>query len=335
LSPKHLYALHFDIVHGCQLRCVGCPNSTLEPKIQRISVDDFAQCLGNIDVERIHTLRLFNYGEPLLHKQLASIVAEIPKQRWKASCVEISTNAQWVDWHELEEAIKQEVLTRLVVSCDGDGSPEQYEALRPPSKWEKLIEFLDRAAYLRDRWAPAMQLWTRTVVRTRKDMDRWNEVLQPRGWTPEFRRWMALPESAKNMTGRATITPNAPCVFWRNRRSSPRTPGSARSTSSTWMPTAPWSPAACIRAPGEFGNLMTQKYSEIVAGDPRRKFKDELATGRATDVHLRHLRRRPRRQGRPVLLERHHLLEPEQVGASRGLGVRPLRPLRGQTPRPR
>jgi wyosine [tRNA(Phe)-imidazoG37] synthetase (radical SAM superfamily) len=126
------------------------------------------------------------YGEPLLHKQLASIVAEIPKQRWKASCVEISTNAQWVDWHELEEAIKQEVLTRLVVSCDGDGSPEQYEALRPPSKWEKLIEFLDRAAYLRDRWAPAMQLWTRTVVRTRKDMDRWNEVLQPRGWTPEF-----------------------------------------------------------------------------------------------------------------------------------------------------
>ena len=74
--PKHIYAVHFDIVHGCQLRCVGCPNSTLEPKIQRIAVDDFAKCLANIDVERIHTLRLFNYGEPLLHKQLASIVAQ-------------------------------------------------------------------------------------------------------------------------------------------------------------------------------------------------------------------------------------------------------------------
>jgi len=281
LSPKHLYALHFDIVHGCQLRCVGCPNSTLEPKIQRISVDDFALCLGNIDVERVHTLRLFNYGEPLLHKQLASIVAEIPKQRWKASCIEISTNAQWVDWHELEEAIKQEVLTRLVVSCDGDGSPEQYEALRPPSKWEKLIEFLDRAAYLRDRWAPAMQLWTRTVVRTRKDMERWNQVLQPRGWTPEFRRWMALPESAQNMTGRAVITPNAPCVFLADPQVF---------TAHPWFGEinllyvdADGTVVPCCMHPraGEFGNLKTQKYSEIVAGDPRRKFKDELATGRA------------------------------------------------------
>jgi len=65
--PKHLYSVHFDIVHGCQLRCVGCPNSTLEPKIHWISVEDFARCLGNIDVERIHTFRLFNYGEPLLY----------------------------------------------------------------------------------------------------------------------------------------------------------------------------------------------------------------------------------------------------------------------------
>jgi len=66
-SEAPLFAVHFDIVHGCQLRCVGCPNSTLEPKIHRIPVEDFALCLGNIDVERIHTLRLYNYGEPLLH----------------------------------------------------------------------------------------------------------------------------------------------------------------------------------------------------------------------------------------------------------------------------
>ena len=25
------------------------------------------------------------------------------------------------------------------------------------------------------------------------DMSRWEDVLRPRGWTPEFRRWMALP----------------------------------------------------------------------------------------------------------------------------------------------
>ncbi|RPJ08224.1 MAG: radical SAM protein, partial [Deltaproteobacteria bacterium] len=197
--PKHLFAVHFDIVHGCQLRCLGCPNSTLEPRIQSISVEDFAHCLGHIDVERIHTFRLFNFGEPLLHRHLSSIVEEIPKHRWKASIVELSTNGQRVDWDELEEMVKLEIVNRLVVSCDGDGTPESYERLRPPSKWEKLVEFLDRARFLRDRWAPAMQLCTRTVIDTAADAKRWEDFLRPRGWNPEFRRWMVLPGSKANL----------------------------------------------------------------------------------------------------------------------------------------
>ena len=74
-----------------------------------------------------------------------SIVAQIPLQRWKASVVEISTNAQWVDWDEFEAMVRLEVVNKLIVSCDGDGTPESYERLRPPSTWEKFVEFLDRA----------------------------------------------------------------------------------------------------------------------------------------------------------------------------------------------
>jgi hypothetical protein len=43
-TARSIYNLHFDIVHGCQLRCTGCPNSTLQPKIKRISVEDFNAC---------------------------------------------------------------------------------------------------------------------------------------------------------------------------------------------------------------------------------------------------------------------------------------------------
>ena len=280
--PKHLYAVHFDIVHGCQLRCVGCPNSTLEPKIQRIPVDDFALCLGNIDVERIHTLRLVNYGEPRLHRRRASIVAQIPRQSWKASIVEISTNAQWVDWHEFEEMLKLEVVTKLCVSCDGDGTPEQYEELRPPSKWEKLIEFLERTVQLRDRWAPNMQLLTKTVVRTQQDMHRWESVLRPLGWTPEFRRWMALPQAAQNLTGRAVVTPKGHCMFL----SEPQ-----EFTAHPWFGEinllyvdADGTVVPCCMHPqaANLGNLKTQKYSEIRHGEARRKFKSELQTHRAT-----------------------------------------------------
>ena len=28
-----LFVAHIDVVHGCQLRYVGCPNSVLQPKV--------------------------------------------------------------------------------------------------------------------------------------------------------------------------------------------------------------------------------------------------------------------------------------------------------------
>lgn len=73
-AATSIYAVQLDIVHGCQLRCVGRLNSTLLPRIGRIAVSDFDCAPRNIDVERIDTYRLFNFGEPLLHKELASIV---------------------------------------------------------------------------------------------------------------------------------------------------------------------------------------------------------------------------------------------------------------------
>jgi MoaA/NifB/PqqE/SkfB family radical SAM enzyme len=207
--------LHIDIVHGCQLRCLGCPNSTLQPKVKRISVEDFDRILRNIDVDHIHMLRRFNFGEPLLHHDLPGILSKIPGQRWRADRIEISTNAQFVDWPSFEEALGLGVLTQLVVSCDGDGTPEEYERLRPPSRWSKFIEFLERTRELRDRLCPSMQLYTRTICEDPGAQARWSQVLGSRGWTPEFRGWGYLPEATENMTGRELRIPNGLCGFMR------------------------------------------------------------------------------------------------------------------------
>ncbi len=281
MQPKHIYAVHFDIVHGCQLRCLGCPNSTLDPKVNRIAVDDFTRCLNNIDVEHIHTLRLFNYGEPLLHKQLSRIVEQIPKQRWKTSIVEITTNGQSVYWDDFENMLKLEVVNRLFVSCDGNGTLEEYERLRPPSKWEKLIEFLERVTSLRDRWSPGMQLFTRTIVRTQEDIQRWEEILRPRGWIPHFRRWVALPQSRENMTGRTIIPPAGSCMFLADAKEFFAHPWFGEinmlhvDSDGTVVP--------CCMHPkaGDFGNLMTQKFSEIMNGNARRNFKLTMQYNRA------------------------------------------------------
>ena len=281
MPPKSIFNLHFDIVHGCQLRCVGCPNSTLLPKVKRIEVEDFNRCLGNIDVDKVHTLRLFNFGEPLLHKNLTGIMACIPRQRWRASVVEISTNAQHVDWDDFEGMLEQEVLTRLVVSCDGDGSPEAYERLRPPSKWDRLIEFLERARALRDRHSPSLQLITRTVVENKEDMAVWRRILEPRGWTPEFRGWMLLPESVQNMTRRKPEIPSGACFF---------TAPPEAFTGHAWNGEVrllyvdhDGTVVPCCMHPraGVFGSLRTHRYSEILAGQARSRFIEGMEQDRS------------------------------------------------------
>lgn len=280
MNPSSIYNFHFDIVHGCQLRCMGCPNATLLPKVKRISVADFRQCLGNVDVQRIHTLRLFNFGEPLLHKELTDLVAVIPEQRWRVSIVEISTNAQQVNWDDFEQMLKLEVVNRIAVSCDGDGTPEEYERLRPPSKWPKLIEFLERTRELRDRWSPATELVTRTIIQKNEDRQRWQRVLRPRGWTPEFRTWMHLPESPNNMIGRETVIPEGRCFFMSEPEDFRHHPwgGEIRFLYVDWDGTV----VPCCAHPdaGRLGNLKEQTYSEILAGQARRKFVEEMDRNR-------------------------------------------------------
>lgn len=151
----HLAVVHFDIVGSCQLRCVGCPNSTILNSVTRIKPALFAQCLRNIDVRKVLTFRLFNFGEPLLHDDLPAIFDVLQTEPpFAIKRLELSTNAQFVRWDQFEEVLSRRLLTRLVVSCDGDGTAASYERMRPPAKWRNLLEFLRKAREMRDRLCP-------------------------------------------------------------------------------------------------------------------------------------------------------------------------------------
>jgi radical SAM protein with 4Fe4S-binding SPASM domain len=274
--------LHIDIVHGCQLQCIGCPNSTLLDKVKRVKVDHFAKILQNIDVEHIHTLRLFNFGEPLLHRQLDKIVAEIPKQKWKASFIELSTNAQYTDWKNFEAMLKLQVVNKIAVSCDGDGSKEKYEELRPPAKMEKLMNFLVKTKELRDKWSPATELITRTIIETEQDKQNWLDILTPLGWKPEFRKWMILPESKENPSHRKVQKTDGKCFFMAD---------------STEFKNHAWhgdinllyvdydgTVVPCCLHPqaGKFGDLSKHKYSEIYNSSQKHEFKLKMESDRGS-----------------------------------------------------
>ncbi len=262
--------LHFEIVRGCQLQCVGCPNSTLQPVVKRIAVGDFHYLLGRIDVKHVAYLRLFSYGEPLLHRDLAGILECVPRQAWSTGRVEISTNAQFANWDVLEAAFRTRILSHLAVSCDGDGTPEDYERLRPPSRWTKLIEVLERAHELRERHCPGLELMTRTICTDPAAQARWRAVLEPRGWLPEFRGWLYLPESQQNMTGHEVRAPNRVCSFQAvNNR-----------LYVDWDGTV----VPCCAHPraGVFGNLRDATYNEIMHAKAREAFLKTMQSGRAS-----------------------------------------------------
>jgi radical SAM protein with 4Fe4S-binding SPASM domain len=259
----------FDIVHGCQLRCVGCPNSVLQPKIQRISIEDFALCLKQVDVEHVHLMRLFNFGEPLLHHDLPGVVAQVPEAPFGVDILEISTNAQHHDFDALEETFKLGVLSRLVVSCDGEGTPEEYERLRTPAKWEKLLIFLETARRLRDSHSPGMKLITRTICTSEEGQKRWRSLLEPLGWEPEFRGWLKMPESSGTPWEDERKVPKGLCEYLQYNTLYVDADG-------TVVPCCVHPKAAVL------GNLKQQKFSEIYKGAERAALVKQLKRNRTT-----------------------------------------------------
>lgn len=258
---------HFDVVQGCQLSCVGCPNSTLHPKIAQIMPEAFDRCLRNVDVRHVEVLRLFNYGEPFLHSCLEELLPIIPAQNFRVDRVEISTNGMILDTNRLRSLLTSGVLTHLYVSCDGDGTPTDYERLRPPAKWDKLLGFLDEAGQLKIELGSPVELRTRTICMSLEGEARWREVLEPRGWTPEFRPWQILPNSADNPLARAPVVQNRVC--W-------------PMTGVNLYVNCHGDVIPCCSYPDlpPLGSLFRQKFSEIHSGQRRKNVLHHLKTQR-------------------------------------------------------
>lgn len=267
--PRRLPVVHFEIVDGCQLRCIGCPNSTWIRKPDFIAPELFARCLGNLDVRRVELLRLFNYGEPLLHPELETL-GRILRDAcpFEIGTLELSTNAQSNANERLEALAALGVLGRLVVSCDGDGTPASYEALRPPSKWSKLIAFLGFARDLKQRY-PALKLLARCVIEGPADAARWREVLAPFGVRPEFRGWMNLPDGKENRTGQPFRMGQGICFYASGRY------GLYVSHRGEVLPCCVHPRAAVL------GSLADSKFSAIYSGEARGDFLDAMANRRA------------------------------------------------------
>jgi len=263
---REIGKLGFDVVHGCQLRCLGCPNSIRKPKIEYVTVENFKKCLANINVKRVETFRLFVFGEPLLHPNIVELARIARQQKWNCKNLEISTNGQYINDACLRELFKDRFMTRLVVSCDGDGTQASYEKLRPPARWERLILFLRVAKELRDEHNPKVKLITRTIIEKPSHAKRWKQVLKPLGWTPEFRDMLKMPEGG-NPFKKIYKKHSGLCSYMRKPRLYVDYNGDV---------------IPCCAHPRAFvmGNLLKQKYTQIVEGEKREHYKVRMKHNR-------------------------------------------------------
>lgn len=266
---KKINQFHFDIISGCQLSCVGCPTPVQKEKIHAIDPETFRHCLNNVDVQRVDVLRLFNFGEPLLHPNLTKIGEVLADIRHiKFDIIEISTNAQRCNWEDFENLLKLGVVGRIAVSCDGDATAESYEQLRPPAKWHKLLDFFDRCATAVAKYSPETKMMTRTVISSVECIPKWENLLTPFGFVPEFRGWKILPEASLNMTGRAVEPAEGICFFVEDQ---------TKLFVNAYGDVVP----CCVHPKaGHLGSLRVSKFSEILAGRQRREFVDELLSAR-------------------------------------------------------
>jgi radical SAM protein with 4Fe4S-binding SPASM domain len=269
-SSIHLAKLGFDVVHGCQLRCVGCPNSTIKPTVWPIQSEDFKKILSNIDVASVDLFRLFNFGEPLFNDNLGDILEQIKAWAVPVRKVEISTNGQYHNYSSLFAALDTGRLDSLAVSCDGDGTPEEYERLRPPGKWQKLMDFLQTVSKYVQKNNIQTKLINRTICSKPEHQARWRSVLTPLGWIPEFRDWQLLPESL------LSLDPSFTDQF---------TPGkgicSFISRDTLYLDASGEVVTCCVHPTvASLGNLKDSKFSQIYTGK-RKEFAEYLDSKRS------------------------------------------------------
>jgi radical SAM protein with 4Fe4S-binding SPASM domain len=131
----------------CNLKCPLCPagQGLIKRKRENMSFSDFKKILDKMGDQIIH-LRLWNWGEPLLNKELPKMIRYAKS---KKIFVNTSVNGFFLDNRIIEELVRSG-LDQLIVSLDG-ASEKTYNKYRKNGNFNKVISALKKASELKKR----------------------------------------------------------------------------------------------------------------------------------------------------------------------------------------
>ena len=133
-------------VYACNFRCNYCVFST-KPADRGFVSDEtvmdfglFAKCVDDMSrfPDKLKVLRFVGMGEPLLHRQLAEMVAYAAKSNI-TDRVEILTNGSLLTW-EMTDSLLKAGLARLIISIQGTSSEKYKQVSGIDIDFERFVE---------------------------------------------------------------------------------------------------------------------------------------------------------------------------------------------------
>ena len=135
---KPITYAYLETTNYCNLSCTFCNRDEVVKKLKHMSLTDWKLVLEKLKDQPIKEAKLMGLGEPFLHPKF-STVCKMFKDYFPNAFLIVATNCQYKMNDNFKESLKYIDLLYLSI----DGYKESYEKFRPPSKWSKLITFLD------------------------------------------------------------------------------------------------------------------------------------------------------------------------------------------------
>src|SRR5262249_55970672 len=118
----------------CNLACPTCPTGTGKIKpLPQMTLERFDRVIEQV-APKMRNIALWNYGEPLLNRELPHMIAHAKKAG--VGVVKVSSNVHFLDG-ERGAAILQSGLDVLILSVDG-ATAETYGKFRKEGDFERV-----------------------------------------------------------------------------------------------------------------------------------------------------------------------------------------------------
>lgn len=162
------YIATVELTSRCNAHCVYCGRENL-PFIGDMSIEDYKRVIDAMPFVKV--IAPWAVGESLMHKDVIEAVAYAKK---KKKFVNISTNGHYLNT-AMSEGLLRAGLDELKLSVDTN-NPNEYEATRPPLKWDTLIGNIYMFKDLRDAGGYKTKICMR-MTSTKENRDKVEEII--------------------------------------------------------------------------------------------------------------------------------------------------------------